>query len=72
MNHSAWINPRTKREKDAKPLFQTEVWECVSDDCPCWMRKGLTFEAHPKSPLCGSAMKPGVRMLPRVSDKEPR
>jgi hypothetical protein len=36
------------------------------------MRKGLTFEEQPKCPMCGSEMRPGERMLPRVSDKEPR
>lgn len=71
MSHSAWTNPRSKRE-DSKPLYKTEVWECANDDCPCWMRKGLTFEEQPKCPMCGSDMVPGERMLPRVSDKEPR
>lgn len=72
MNHSAWVNPRARREPNWKPLFKTEVWECVSDGCPCWMRKGLTFEEQPKCPMCGSVMSPGIRMLPRVSDKESR
>ncbi|WP_296976176.1 cold-inducible protein YdjO-related protein [Thermobacillus sp. ZCTH02-B1] len=71
MNHSARIPSRSGREH-AQPLYPTEVWECTNEDCPCWMRKGLTFEEQPKCPMCGSEMMPGERMLPRVSDKEPR
>lgn len=73
MNHSAWSRTRAQRETEAgKSVVETEVWECADENCPCWMRKGLTFEEQPKCPMCGADMQPGVRMLPRISDKEPK
>ncbi|RIX50339.1 cold-shock protein [Paenibacillus nanensis] len=49
-------------------LTETPVWECSKPDCPCWMRKSLTFVRQPKCPACGSEMTENKRMLPKLQN----
>jgi len=56
----------SRGRKEPVPEVETTVWACKSEDCNGWMRESYSFEEEPKCPLCQSAMKHEVRMLPEL------
>jgi len=56
--------PFSRNQKEPLPKVETKVWSCISEQCQGWMRESYSFEKEPTCPLCHSAMKQEVRVLP--------
>jgi len=52
--------------KEPVPEIDTTVWSCTGEDCQGWMRESYSFDKEPTCPLCDSAMKQEVRVLPEL------
>ncbi|MFE7083861.1 cold-shock protein [Priestia megaterium] len=56
------------RKRNQEPLAQeqTEVWECIIENCKGWMRKDFSYDHDQKCPLCGNHMRAGERLIDKI------
>ncbi|AKO93295.1 MULTISPECIES: cold-shock protein [Priestia] len=57
-----------KKEVPEIVTAETKVWNCVSEDCNCWVRDNFKSSETPTCPLCESEMKSGVEILQVVDN----
>lgn len=57
-----------KRNMEPIEQFETPVWTCSKEGCPCWMREEYSFQETPYCPVCGSEMVSETKMLPALSN----
>jgi len=58
----------SKKAAEAVQEEQTDIWQCSTEGCPCWMRANFAFEETPACPICQSSMVKDTRMLPTLSN----
>ncbi|HZG71122.1 MAG TPA: cold-shock protein [Chondromyces sp.] len=57
-----------RRNVEEIVMVETNVWECTSDECNCWVRDNFKSSESPQCPMCNSEMKQTVKMLQAVEN----